>query len=147
MSLFLAALVGVGAVLLVRSRLAKTPISLAGVQSSRGAAGCELIVSVDRRDPIVGASHGARPSLERAWLSDGSGHQLPASPLLPLPDVPSDNRGSPQFGWRVAASIPDAPDTIVFHATFTAPGADPFEFEQELRAGLDYNFKDAPKAS
>jgi len=125
-----------------RHQMAKTPISLASVATSRGSDGCQVIVSVDRRDGLMGWSHGAPPTLQRAWLSDGHGQELTSKFLSPLTLAPRDSLGSRQFGWRVARTIPHPPETVVFHATFTAPRAQPFRFEQELRAGIDFNYKD-----
>ena len=125
-----------------RHQMAKTPISLASVATSRGSDGCQVIVSVDRRDGLIGLSHGVPPTLDRAWLSDGQGRELAADLLSPLTLAPRDSLGSRQFGWRVARTIPHPPGTVVFHATFTAPRAQPFRFEQELRGGADFNYMD-----
>lgn len=122
-----------------RNRLSKMPISLAMAQTSTGKNGCELVLAVDRRDPIVGLRHGATPTLERAWLSDGQGNELPASLLSLLNELPPNFSNSSQFGWIVSATIPDAPENVVFHATFVASGAAPFNFDQPLHAGINFN--------
>ncbi len=137
--LFLLVALGGALVWMARSYLSKTPISLAMAQTSTGKNGCELVLAVDRRDPIVGLSHGAPPTLLRAWLSDGKGNELPASLLSPLGVLPPNPSNSSQFGWTVAPVIPNAPAEVVFHATFVASGAEPFEFDQPLHAGVNFN--------
>ncbi len=130
---------------IARYQMAKTPISLASVGTSRESNGCQITMSVDRRDGLIGLSHGAPPLLQRAWLSDGQGHELAPHFLTPLTLPARDTLGSRQFGWLVTRKIPRAPGKVVFHAAFTAPGAPLFRFEQELRSGIDFNYKDEAK--
>ena len=136
-------LLGVGLTwFIARHHLSKTPISLTSVETSRGSNGCHVIVSVDRRDRWIGLSHGEPPSLERAWLSDGQGHELSSDFLSPLTLPARDSLESWQFGWRIAQTIPHSPKTVFFHVTFTAAGTQPFKFEQELRNSIDFNYRD-----
>lgn len=132
-------LVAIAAIFRVRQNLSHIPIGLAGAQTSGGENGCEVLVSVSRRDPWIGKEHGAPPVLERAWLSDGNGKELSATLLSPMQVPPRDELGGFQFGWRVAKKIPHAPPIVLFHATFVAPNAAPFQFEQNLREGIDFN--------
>lgn len=145
----LGTLVVVGVVgLWVVSRLGRTPIGLSSVQTSGTPQGCEIVVAVARRDGLVGLSHGAAPELKRAWLSDGEGKEIVsdgANPLLTEIKVATDDGlGGKQWGWRVAPRISHPPARVVFHATFVARGAEPFEFEQDLRDGIDFNASSKP---
>ena len=125
--------------------LAQTPISLASAQTSRGDDACEIIIGVDRRDWLVGMKHGAPPTLQRAWLSDEKGREIKGNFLTPIKLFAFDSMGAQQFGWRVARVIPNAPAKLVFNATFVAAGAKPFHFKQDLRAGVEFNYKDEVK--
>lgn len=129
-----------------QGQMAKTPISLASVGTIPSDNGCEIAVSVDRRDRFFGLDHGPPPSLERAWLSDGEGRELAGDLLVPVSVASDGVLGSRQFTWRIPRTIPQPPATVLFHATFTAPGCQPFHFQDELQEGRDFNRNDADKA-
>ena len=119
-ALWIFLLLGVGLLWFWANRkLAQTPMSLTSVQTSRGDDACEIIISVDRRDWLVGWNHGTPPNLQRVWLSDEKGREIKDSFLSSMPLSP-DSPTSGRFGWRVARVIPNAPAKLVFNATFVA---------------------------
>lgn len=132
-----------GGALWLRRRLGQIPIGLSFTQTVGTPQGCEIIVAVSRTDWIVGLSHGEPPQLKCAWLEDGAGRELPsemAVPLLTPLELPEkDELGGRQWGWRLAPTIAPVPERVVLRATFTAKGTAPFEFELDLRDGLDFN--------